>query len=230
MPALVSVVIPVFNGARFLAEAIDSVLAQTYPNVEIVVVDDGSTDRTPEIIASYQEVRGLRQERAGQAAARNHGVAAATGEYVAFLDADDLMVPERLERQVAYLSLRPQCACVLGRQRIAVEPGVEPPEWVGRAGVGVDGGASELVQPMSALVRREALDRIGPFDSSFRYAEDVDWLFRAQDGDVGVGILDDVVVVRRIHGANLTYDVESCQREALQALKGRIDRKRLASA
>ncbi len=227
MPTLVSVVTPVFNGARFLAEAIDSVLAQTYPTVEIVVVDDGSTDRTPEIIASYPNVHGLRQERAGQAAARNRGVAAATGEYVAFLDADDVMLPDRLERQVAYLRERPEYACVLGRQRIAVEPGVEPPEWVGKAGV--DGGESELVQPMSALVRRTALERIGPFDASFRYAEDVDWLFRAQDGDVGVGILDDVVVVRRIHGANLTYDVESCQREAVRALKGRIDRRRHAS-
>jgi glycosyltransferase involved in cell wall biosynthesis len=224
---LVSVVIPVFNGARFLAEAIDSVLAQTYPNVEIVVVDDGSTDRTPQIIASYPAVRVLRQENAGQAAARNRGIAAATGEYVAFLDADDVMLPERLERQVAYLGERPQHACVLGRQRIAVEPGVEPPEWVGMAGENSE--ASDLVQPMSALVRRSALERIGPFDSSFRYSEDVDWLFRAQDGDVGVGILDDVVVVRRIHGANLTYDAESCQREAVQALKRRIDRKRRAT-
>jgi len=224
---LVSVVIPVFNGARFLREAIESVLAQTYANVEIVVVDDGSTDETPAMIASFDTVRGMRQEHAGQATARNRGVAAARGEYVAFLDADDVMLPDRLERQVAYLREHPECACVLGRQQIAVEAGVEPPAWV--ANGGGDGSVSELVQPMSALVRRSAFDRIGPFDTSFRFAEDVDWLFRAQDSDVGVAILQEAVLVRRIHGDNLTYDAASCQREAVQALKARLDRRRAAS-
>ena len=104
---LISCIVPVYNGERYLGEAIDSILAQTYGPLEIIVVDDGSTDGTAEVVATYgDQVRYLWQPNAGQAAARNHGLSVTQGEFISFLDADDLWHPEKLDRQIARFRTR----------------------------------------------------------------------------------------------------------------------------
>ncbi len=106
---LISCIVPVFNGERYLREALDSIFAQTYRPLEILVADDGSTDRTPYIAAAFgNRLRYLRQDNQGPAAARNLGIRAATGEFIAFLDADDVWHPEKLERQMARFQVRPE--------------------------------------------------------------------------------------------------------------------------
>ena len=103
--SLVSVIIPTFNRAASVSRAIDSVLGQTYPRVEVIVVDDGSTDDTRERLSAYDHrVQYVYEENAGPAAARNRGAALATGELIAFLDSDDVILPAKLEKQVAYLN------------------------------------------------------------------------------------------------------------------------------
>src|SRR5215213_4115846 len=119
---LVSVVIPCYNLAHFLGEAIESVLAQSYPNFEIIVVDDGSPDNTSEVAARYPGVRLVRQENQGLSGARNAGLARSEGEYVVFLDADDRLLPEALEAHLEHLKAHPECAFVSGRlKRIAAD-------------------------------------------------------------------------------------------------------------
>src|SRR5215204_1328714 len=113
--ALVSVVIPCYNQAHFLGEAIESVLAQSYPNFEIIVVDDGSPDNTSEVAASYPRVRLVRQENQGLSAARNSGLARSEGEYVVFLDADDRLLPGALQAGLECFEAHPKCAFVYGR-------------------------------------------------------------------------------------------------------------------
>src|SRR5215471_9275789 len=108
-PSLISCVVPVFNGERYLSETLDSILAQTYRPLEIVVVDDGSTDRTADVVASYHdEVHYFKQANTGVPAARNLGISRAAGAFIAFLDADDLWHPEKLERQMACFKARPE--------------------------------------------------------------------------------------------------------------------------
>ena len=103
----VSVIIPTYNRSLSVREAIESVLAQTYRDFELIVVDDGSADNTPSVLGSFGErIRGIRQANAGVSAARNAGIRAAKGEWVAFLDSDDLWVPQKLERQMAGVALR----------------------------------------------------------------------------------------------------------------------------
>src|SRR5919112_291203 len=114
---LVSVVIPCYNQAHFLGEAIESVLAQSYPNFEIIVVDDGSTDDTSEVAGRYPKVRLVRQENQGLSGARNAGLARSEGEYVVFLDADDRLLPEALETGLEYLDAHSECAFASGRYR-----------------------------------------------------------------------------------------------------------------
>src|SRR5215204_1649122 len=121
-PALVSVVIPCYNQAHFLAEAITSALAQTYPHLDIVVVDDGSTDNTGEVAAGYPGVRYVRQANQGLAAARNTGLRHSHGSYLVFLDADDRLLPQAVEVGLRQLQVHPECAFAFGKWRqIAVD-------------------------------------------------------------------------------------------------------------
>ena len=129
----VSVVVPVHDGERFLEAALESILGQSYVPLEVVVVDDGSTDATADVLAQVAGVRVVTQVQAGPAAARNAGVRLATGEAITFLDADDEMPLGRIARQVAHLEQHADVDAVLGRQEIVVEAGVQPPAWVAHA-------------------------------------------------------------------------------------------------
>ena len=113
-PPLVSVIVPAYNAERFLGRALRSGLAQTYPHLELIVVDDGSADRTAEVIRSFTDarIRHLSQPNRGQGAARNLGIRASTGRYVTFLDADDVYLPQKVERQVEFLKTHPECEIV----------------------------------------------------------------------------------------------------------------------
>ena len=119
---LVSVVIPVYNAEEFVAEALDSVFAQDYEPLEVIAVDDGSSDGSAQIVASYAEVRFFRQENREASAARNVGITAANGEFVAFVDADDVVPPNKLSLQIGYLLEHPDVVCVLGRQHWMTVP------------------------------------------------------------------------------------------------------------
>src|SRR5690349_14699879 len=112
---LVSIILPVYNGERFLAQAIESALAQTYSRYELVVVDDGSTDASGEIARSYEQVSYIWQKNGGSGAARNRGLEAISGDYVAFLDADDLWLPDKLDLQMGYLLDHPHIGYTIGR-------------------------------------------------------------------------------------------------------------------
>src|SRR5215213_6785783 len=120
---LVSVVIPCYNQAHFLGEAIESALAQSYPHFEIVVIDDGSTDTTSEVAGRYPGVRCVRQDNQGLSAARNSGLHHSEGEYVVFLDADDRLLPEALEAGIGCLKAYPECAFASGRYRFIAGDG-----------------------------------------------------------------------------------------------------------
>jgi alpha-1,6-rhamnosyltransferase len=192
---LVSVVIASFNGERFLSEALESVFAQDYEPFEVVFVDDGSTDATPEIARRYQ-VSYIRQENAGLAAARNTGWAETRGELVTFFDDDDLMPPDRLTKQARVLVENPDIGCVLGRQEW-----IDAPDWLPRDQVFGDPAGIPFA---AAMLRREALEKVGGFDSTFRYAEDRDLLVRLRAAGVGIEVLPEVVLHRRYHGENMT--------------------------
>jgi glycosyltransferase involved in cell wall biosynthesis len=225
--ALVSVVVPVYNGERFLAEAIESSLAQDYRPIEVIVVDDGSNDRTGEIARSFEGVRYLFQNNQGLAAARNAGIAAARGEFIALLDADDLMLPNKLVAQAQYLSDHPKVGCVLCRQKILLEPGTPEPAWLKPDRVFGDPGG---VPPGSALIRRSAIERGGGFDPAYRLAVGIEWLGRLRDAGVAIAVIPEALMLRRIHAANLTHQNRKLREELLQGLKGKIDRMRASKS
>jgi glycosyltransferase involved in cell wall biosynthesis len=229
----ISVVIPAFNAERFLGEAIESVLGQTLPPDQVVVVDNASEDRTGEVAAGYPEVTLERIEpNRGPAGGRNAGFRLTTGELIAFHDADDLMLPAKLETQAAHLGEHPEVGVVLGCQEILLEEGAALPFWHRATDTPVLMPPREAtedmtkVHPMTMLVRREVFESVGPFDEEIGPAEDVDWMMRAKEAGVEIARLEAALVLRRIHPANLTQDAASARVAIFRAFKARIERKR----
>jgi len=218
----VSVIIPTYNRAGLVQEAIDSVLAQTLDDVEVVVVDDGSTDDTAGALRSrcYDErVRYFYQENKGRSVARNRGIMASSGRYVLFLDSDDMLLPQALEHEVAYLDAHPGIGVVYtdgyfcdvaGRDagRIAPARPTHDPDRILEDLV----VSNVILACHSALVRRAALDAVGPpyFDAALRGTEDEDLWIRLAVQGVGFAYLDAPTCKYRVHMSNASkYDPSS---------------------
>lgn len=223
---LVSVIIPVYNGAHFLAEAVRSVLEQNYPALEIIVVDDGSSDPIDAAVAALpRDVRFFKQANAGAAAARNRGIKDASGDFIAFLDVDDLWPAGKLAQAIDVFARRPELEVVQGYAQLMQyrddaggyefigNPGESFPHYIG-----------------AAVYRREVFRKVGLFDTSLQFAEDTDWFRRA--GEVGAAVerLDGVTLNVRRHSANMTRGKSLVELNSLRVLKKALDRKRREAA
>jgi glycosyltransferase involved in cell wall biosynthesis len=211
MPSI-SAIVPVFNGARFLTRCVESIRRQRYTPLEIVIIDDGSTDETPALIARLgADVRTVRQENAGPSAARNHGLRIASGEAIAFLDVDDTWPDGKLAAQAAQLRDDPSLAIVQGT---IVEGDAEPYFNVNLG---------------SLLFRRSVFAAIGPFDETLRMGEDVDLLIRAWEHGLAKASTADVALHYHQHGDSLTSGID--RRLVLASvLKRRLARRRAGGA
>jgi glycosyltransferase involved in cell wall biosynthesis len=223
---LVSVVIPVFNAGNRLREAIATIEHQRHEPLEIIVVDDGSTDDTSAVIRQLgHKVRALRQANAGPAAARNRGMAIARGELFAFLDADDLWPEGKLHHQVGRLTEDSEIDIVLGRISYVPESGSLKPElrWE-------DPEERTIlnVQLGSGVYRRTAFERVGLFDESLRFCEDHDWFLRARELGLRIRILDEVTLLYRLHGDNMTRGKLPSEMSLTRVIKMSLDRRRSA--
>jgi glycosyltransferase involved in cell wall biosynthesis len=217
---LVSVVIPVFNGERFLRAAIDSVLTQGYRPIEVVVVNDGSTDGTAAILSSYgPAVRVVQQDNAGLGAARNAGVSASLGDLLAFLDADDLWTEDKLTHQVSHLVQRPDLDGVFGLVDHFFEEGAEA------FNDNVDQGAPGLSAP-ALLIHRKSFLKAGFFTTERGLGEFIEWYTRAVDEGLRFEVLDRVVLKRRIHGGNMTLQHREDRTGYLRVLRATLTRRR----
>jgi glycosyltransferase involved in cell wall biosynthesis len=217
-------VIPVYNGARYLRETLDSVLAQSWPVAEVLVVDDGSTDATAAIAREYgAAVRHLYAPHAGVSAARNRGVRAATQPLIAFLDADDLFLPDKTARQIARFSACPGLdmsaahAVNFWSPDVAVEEQPHDPQ---------------MTTPFPRfictwIVRRAVFEAVGGFDETMPLSQDVDWNIRVQASGARIETLPDVLVRRRLHAANVTRHArDRCRAAVLKSLRAHLRRTR----
>jgi glycosyltransferase involved in cell wall biosynthesis len=216
----------VFNGERYLREALESIFHQSYQPLEVIIVDDGSTDGTAAVAAAYGEkVTYLRQDNAGPAAARNLGLSVAHGEFVAFLDADDVWHQEKLARQMARFQARPELdMCLTHVQNFwAPELQAEATRFHDRRFMQPQPGYT-----MQALLARRLLfDRIGKLNPELQQGEDTDWFLRATEQGVAMDVLPEVLVYHRLHQANLTRIEASANREWLtHVFKASLDRRR----
>ncbi|GAB5561865.1 MAG: hypothetical protein SynsKO_35120 [Synoicihabitans sp.] len=220
---LVSVVIPLFNGARFIGEALQSVLNQDYPNLEILVIDDGSTDSGAEIVHRFEGVKYHRQENSGNAVARNRGVALAKGDFIAHLDQDDLWRREKISRQMALLSSRGDASIAICRAELLLEEGMTlPPAYA--EGLYQNPWPAYLTGAL--LAKREAYAKVGAFDPEFRAGNDSDWFFRATDLGMEILISPETLFDKRVHHENQGHDLELMKRDLMRLVRASILRKR----
>ncbi len=230
----ISVVIPCYNAAHFLRATIESILQQTRPATEVIVVDDGSTDDSARIAASFgPPVRVIRQENQGESAARNRGIEAATGDWVAFLDADDLWLPTKLARQAEVIRSAPADVVCVTCQFVLFGEGMEdrrcelPPRYDS------DHPLREMllgytVHVSAAAVHREAARRT-PFPEEIRHAEDAIFfvLLRSQGRFLEV---PEVLVRYRRHGPQQSQEPQHLLRAAISRLRWSLDNRQLFSA
>jgi glycosyltransferase involved in cell wall biosynthesis len=208
----VSVIIPAYNSAKYLPQAIDSVLQQTYNDYEIIIINDGSTDNTPEVIQPYLKLSAVRyfaQENLGVSAARNRGLQEARGEFIAFLDADDIYFPDKLQAQIALFAAHPQIGIVNSGFRIIQEngepimdvkrwkdiPDLTPEIWL----------LHKPVLPSAMMYRKEWFDRVGEFDPELFSSEDVEVTLRMVAQGCQAMWLPEITIYYRRHQASVTW-------------------------
>ena len=217
----VSVIIPTFNRAWILEEAVDSVLAQTCPADEIIIVDDGSTDNTQTLLRRFgSRIQVLRQPNRGVSAARNAGWRRATGALIALLDADDLWLPTKLERQIAFFNTHPE-ARICQTEEIWMRRGKrvnpkrrhrKPSGWIFEPSL-----ALCLVSPSAVMMRRELLEEMGGFDEALPACEDYDLWLRVSLR-VPIHLIDEKLVVKRGGHADQLSAAPGLDRYRIQSL------------
>jgi glycosyltransferase involved in cell wall biosynthesis len=219
---LISVIIPVYNRERYLAEAIESVLAQTYPAIELIVVDDGSTDRSAEMAQRYPLTYHF-QPNGGMSAARNAGVALATGQFLAFLDSDDIWVADKLSKQMAAFEADPTLEAVFGYAQNFYSPELDE-AFRQRIRCPEQPIAAHTAPGM--LIEKSAFWRIGLFDTNLKTTADVSWYVFASEQQLRQTTLPDVVFHRRLHETNNGIVENDRGKERLSLLKAKLDRQR----
>ena len=227
MNPLVSVMIGAYNAAPYLGEAIESVFAQDYEPIELIVVDDGSTDGTADVARSFARVQVIQQENGGNGAARNRAVDNASGELFAFLDADDRFTQGKLSLQKTALDADPGLDIVFGHVREFLSPELdektraslrppapEPMPWTA---------------PNLMLVRRESFEHVGPFTTAVRVGVTVDWFARAAEAGLRYAILPEVVLERRLHTQNNGLRERASRSQYLEVIRQAMERRRAAA-
>jgi glycosyltransferase involved in cell wall biosynthesis len=223
---LVSVIVPVYERRHCVLDAVESVLAQTHRDVECIVVDDGSSDGTFDaLVAAYADdarVRVFDQPHRGVSAARNLGIGEARGDYVTFLDSDDLMPESRIRRQLELLTER-SCDAVLGRAHSYAMPGVDPPPWF-HAQPEWGGGYLWI----TVLVATRHLRSVDGFDEALHIGEDIDLLVKLRAAGVRVVAVNETFVLHRFFGDNLTYALRAKDSSLRDSIRRHLARQRAA--
>lgn len=222
----VSVVIPVHNGDRYLAASIQSVLDQDHAGLELLVIDNGSTDATAEVAGAFSSVRYFHLADKGLSKALNYGVERCRGAFLGFLDADDLWSPNRLAVQLEAFARDHAVEVVFGHVEQFISPELE--ESI-KARLSIRDRQLPGRHRSSMLIRKESFWRVGPFEPSMDLAEFIDWYMRAAEHNLRELMLPDVVTLRRVHGGNLGYTDRHRRVQYARALKRGLDRRRRSS-
>ena len=222
----ISVVIPVHNGERYLAAAIQSVLDQRHAGLELLVIDNGSTDATADVARSFSSIRYFHLVDKGLCKALNYGLGQCRGPFLGFLDADDLWSPNRLAVQLEAFASNPGVEMVFGHVEQFISPELDESA---KAKLSIRNRHLPGRYRGSMLIRKESFWRVGPFEPSVDYGEFLDWYMRAEEQKIREVMVPEVLTLRRIHGANLGYTERHNRVELARVLKRGLDRRRRLS-
>jgi glycosyltransferase involved in cell wall biosynthesis len=224
---LVSVIIPVLNGERYLAQALRSVFAQEYSPLEVIVADGRSTDNTVDVARSFPDVHCFVQQGPGLGSARNEALAMARGDLIAFLDHDDVWAPEKLRVQVAFLEAHPDAQYTVCQVRVFMDEGYSDGRMFRPQALST-GQVGEI--PCTMLARKEVFAEVGDFDATLGTACDLDWMARARDRGIPMEVIPHVLVHKRIHAHNLSADLTYVKETYLEVIRRSLQRKAMRGA
>jgi len=223
---LISVIIPVYNTERYIRECLESVLNQTYKNLEIIVVDDGSTDRTATIVAEYPQIKYLYQTNSGPSAALNKGIDASNGEFVSFIDADDYWTKDKLELQMAEFLQAGKHQMIFGYVEQFISPEL-PPDVKKKLYCPAD--RQPGLYRATLLMKKVDLLRVGYFITGYTLGEFIEWFARANSIGFSYLLVNRTVTFRRLHETNLSRKALNSRADFARILKVSLDRQRGAT-
>ncbi len=203
--SLISVIVPVYNAEKYIADALQSIIYQNYFPIEILVIDDGSMDGTGEVIRSFgDQVKYTFQENSGPPFARNLGLSMAKGKYIAFLDADDLWCENKIALQLKRFKENPEVEIVLGyTQRIRLSTSDDRDHFIPFL------DPQPMLSMGAALMKKSAFEKVGNFDESLLYCDDMDWFLRAREEEIKIIIHDDITQLYRKHTREFNHSTPS---------------------
>lgn len=217
---LISVIIPVFNAEKYLPDSLESIKEQNYEPLEIIVIDDGSTDNTANIVNNCSEkVKYIYQENSGPATARNTGIKISQGDYISFLDADDLWLTNTLKIQLDFLHKFPESKIVLGKTQF-FQYNSNKLFWenIGKPRFFLNLG--------SAIYHKSVFTEVGLLDEKLTYSEDIDWFNRAREKQINIVKHQEIVLYYRQHENNMTKNKNTQELALLKVLKSSLSRRR----
>lgn len=221
---LVSIIVPVFNGEKYLCEAIESILAQTYQTIEIIIVDDGSTDNSSGVAKSFApKVRYVYQNKSGIGAALNRGIELSQGDFLAFLDADDLWIENKLMHQIAVFDNNPDVDILFGQVKQFYCSELHESQ---RKMVRIPAETMPGISKGSMLIKRDSFSRVGEFETKWKVGDFIDWYLKAMEEGLKSIVLNEVVMLRRIHANNMGIRERKSQTDFVRILKTSLDRRR----
>lgn len=219
----ISVIIPTYNHGKYISEAIDSVLSQICEPFEIIVIDDGSTDNTTEIIKPYlSRIQYLQQKNGGISSARNTGIQQAKGNYLAFLDADDKWSHDKLQRQIQAMQKNPELDMVFGHVQQFYCPQIS---MEAKAKIKCPDAIIPAIIPPAMLIKASSFHRVGYFDLQWTTGEFIDWYIKAQAAGLKGIVLNDLILYRRIHDGHANVRQRRNYQDYLHILRKKLHAK-----
>ncbi|MFC1550422.1 glycosyltransferase family A protein [Candidatus Neomarinimicrobiota bacterium] len=220
----ISVIIPVYNAELYLSTALESVINQSLQPFEIIVVNDGSQDSSAVIAQKYGKyIHYLSQSNSGAAAARNRGTEVATGDYLAFLDADDFWIKTKLEKQIEVFKSDQSLSMIFGHVHQFISPEVPNPS---RIKLDAQDEVLPGYVPGTLLIKRKAFFKVGLFDTKWKVGEFIDWFLKANEIGLRSQILPAIILERRIHSTNLGLLAQNARKDYVRIIKASLDRRR----
>ncbi len=225
MEQKISVILPVYNAGIYLEEALESIFSQTVQPLEIIAINDGSTDASPEVLQRYaKKLHIVSRENRGLSATLNQAIGLANGDLLAFLDADDLWLPDKSAQQLAFLTKHPEKEACFGMMRQFISP--ELPDEIKNT-ILCPSAIQKGMMKLTLLIRREAFERVGWFDETLNRGDFIDWFSRAQDASLSYFVLPELVASRRLHRNSMSSQYQN-EKDLIMIAKAVMDRRRNA--